>query len=83
MTAGPPGPAWIYQRQGKEGSMKRKALIGVGMAALLVMAWAGLAGAAEVRGVTDTTIKIGQWSPQTGPAALWARWPGAPASTSR
>jgi ABC-type branched-subunit amino acid transport system substrate-binding protein len=24
-----------------------------------------------VRGVTDTTIKIGQWSPQTGPAAAW------------
>ncbi len=51
--------------------MRRKALIGVGMAALLVLVWAGLAGAAEARGVTDTTIKIGQWSPQTGPAALW------------
>ncbi|MCP4131266.1 MAG: ABC transporter substrate-binding protein [bacterium] len=23
------------------------------------------------RGVTDTTIKIGQWGPQSGPAALW------------
>ncbi len=25
----------------------------------------------EVRGVTDTEIRIGQWGPQTGPAALW------------
>ncbi len=25
----------------------------------------------KVRGVTDTEIKIGQWGPQTGPAALW------------
>ena len=24
-----------------------------------------------VRGVTDTEIRIGQWGPQTGPAALW------------
>jgi len=23
------------------------------------------------RGVTDTEIRIGQWGPQTGPAALW------------
>ncbi len=26
---------------------------------------------AQVRGVTDTSIKIGQWGPQTGPAAAW------------
>jgi ABC-type branched-subunit amino acid transport system substrate-binding protein len=25
----------------------------------------------KVRGVTDSSIKIGQWGPQTGPAALW------------
>jgi ABC-type branched-subunit amino acid transport system substrate-binding protein len=30
-----------------------------------------LPAAAQVRGVTDTTIKIGQWGPQTGPAAAW------------
>ena len=23
------------------------------------------------RGITDTEIRIGQWGPQTGPAALW------------
>jgi len=28
-------------------------------------------GAMAVRGVTDTEIRIGQWGPQTGPAALW------------
>jgi len=38
---------------------------------LAVLALAGGAWAAGVRGVTDTEIKIGQWGPQTGPAALW------------
>jgi hypothetical protein len=28
-------------------------------------------GAHAERGVTDTEIRIGQWGPQTGPAALW------------
>jgi ABC-type branched-subunit amino acid transport system substrate-binding protein len=28
-------------------------------------------GADKVRGVTDTEVIIGQWGPQTGPAALW------------
>jgi len=32
--------------------------------ALIPVAWAE-------RGVTDTEIRIGQWGPQTGPAALW------------
>jgi branched-chain amino acid transport system substrate-binding protein len=27
--------------------------------------------AEKVRGVTDTDVSIGQWGPQTGPAALW------------
>jgi branched-chain amino acid transport system substrate-binding protein len=32
----------------------------------------GTVGAEEkVRGVTDTEIRLGQWGPQTGPAALW------------
>lgn len=29
------------------------------------------AGEQKVRGVTDTEVVIGQWGPQTGPAALW------------
>ncbi len=35
----------------------------------LLLTW-GAAAWAE-RGVTDTEIRIGQWGPQTGPAALW------------
>jgi branched-chain amino acid transport system substrate-binding protein len=35
-------------------------------------AFAGMANCADkVRGVTDTEVVIGQWGPQTGPAALW------------
>ena len=43
----------------------------VGLSLALMVAGAGLALAAEERGVTPTSIKIGQWGPQTGPAALW------------
>ncbi|MEJ5375836.1 MAG: ABC transporter substrate-binding protein [bacterium] len=51
--------------------MRRKMIMICGI--LLVVCWmVGLAGAAEkVRGVTDKAIKIGQWGPQTGPAAAW------------
>ncbi len=51
--------------------MRRKMIMVCGI--LLVVCWVvGLAGAAEkVRGVTDKAIKIGQWGPQTGPAAAW------------
>ncbi|MFH1059629.1 MAG: ABC transporter substrate-binding protein [Pseudomonadota bacterium] len=48
----------------------RKGVI-LALALVAILAVAGAAGAADVRGVTATTIKIGQWSPQTGPAALW------------
>lgn len=37
----------------------------------LSLALALPAAAAGTKGVSDTTIKIGQWGPQTGPAALW------------
>lgn len=40
---------------------------GLAMAVMLVTA---LPAGAE-RGITDTEIRIGQWGPQTGPAALW------------
>lgn len=39
------------------------------MSFFLTAAWAGAA--EKVRGVTDKAIKIGQWGPQTGPAAAW------------
>ena len=48
----------------------RKGLI-AGLCLALTLGLAGGALAAGTRGVTDTTIKIGQWGPQTGPAALW------------
>jgi len=37
----------------------------------LVISLAIVPGAMAERGVTDTEIRIGQWGPQTGPAALW------------
>ncbi len=37
----------------------------------LVLILAPFSQAGAVRGVTDTEIRIGQWGPQTGPAALW------------
>ncbi|MEW5722134.1 MAG: ABC transporter substrate-binding protein [Thermodesulfobacteriota bacterium] len=49
-----------------------KRCIWTGLLALLpalLLAAPALAG--DVRGVTDTEILIGQWGPQTGPAALW------------
>jgi ABC-type branched-subunit amino acid transport system substrate-binding protein len=50
--------------------MKKKNLIIVwGGIVLLSLAIIPLAQAE--RGVTDTEIRIGQWGPQTGPAALW------------
>lgn len=48
----------------------RKGLI-LALSLALTLALAGGGAAAPVRGVSDTTIKIGQWGPQTGPAALW------------
>lgn len=38
---------------------------------VLSMALAAPAMSADAPGVTKDTIKIGQWGPQTGPAALW------------
>ncbi len=41
------------------------------LACLVTVCPATVLGADPVRGVTDTEILIGQWGPQTGPAALW------------
>jgi len=43
--------------------------ITLGFAVLMSMSVISIAWAE--RGVTDTEIRIGQWGPQTGPAALW------------
>ena len=57
--------------------MRNRFFIYVAMA--VVVLWAAFPVAAE-EGVTDTEIHIGQWGPQTGPAAAWgsvARGTGA------
>lgn len=41
------------------------------MACTLLMTFMLIPMALAQRGVTDTEIRIGQWGPQTGPAALW------------
>lgn len=49
--------------------MAKKLFMAAALLAALALAsgaWAG-----QTKGVSDTTIKIGQWGPQTGPAALW------------
>ena len=51
--------------------MKRKGLLALALITLLVGISMNLPAAEKVRGVTDTEILIGQWGPQTGPAALW------------
>jgi branched-chain amino acid transport system substrate-binding protein len=49
--------------------MKRKNLGAMLVVCFLVFGLPFIASAEE--GVTDTTIRIGQWGPQTGPAAPW------------
>jgi ABC-type branched-subunit amino acid transport system substrate-binding protein len=48
---------------------KNLALIGLLMVTVFLIAAPALA--QKVRGVTDTEILVGQWGPQTGPAAPW------------
>ena len=48
---------------------KRNLIAMVAFAALFSLVFIPAAWAE--RGVTDTEIRIGQWGPQTGPAALW------------
>jgi len=49
--------------------MKKK--LGVMLSILLLVAGLSVVGAVAEEGVTDTEIHIGQWGPQTGPAAAW------------
>ena len=51
--------------------MLKKNLSLVGLLMVTVLLIAVPASAQKVRGVTDTEILIGQWGPQTGPAAPW------------
>lgn len=51
--------------------MRRTVWIALGVFWVLLVSPALVGGAEKVRGVTDKVIKIGQWGPQTGPAAAW------------
>ncbi len=48
----------------------KKMLLGALLVSGLALALSGC-GEKGARGVTDTEVVIGQWGPQTGPAALW------------
>jgi branched-chain amino acid transport system substrate-binding protein len=50
--------------------LKRNLVLG-GMMMFIVFSITAPVSAQNVRGVTDTEILIGQWGPQTGPAAPW------------
>jgi branched-chain amino acid transport system substrate-binding protein len=51
--------------------MLKKNLAFIGLLTAMVLFIAAPASAQKVRGVTDTEVLIGQWGPQTGPAAPW------------
>ena len=51
--------------------MLKKNLTLIGLLMVTVFLFAVPASAQKVRGVTDTEILVGQWGPQTGPAAPW------------
>ncbi|HNV48337.1 MAG TPA: ABC transporter substrate-binding protein [Spirochaetota bacterium] len=46
-------------------------IIAMAFASFLILPGCAKKAVDERRGVTDTTVKIGQWGPQSGPAALW------------
>ena len=60
-------------------SLKLLLVLGI-LSVILIPTQFGWA-ADKVRGVTDTEILIGQWGPQTGPAAHGEPWPAAQESS--
>lgn len=51
--------------------MWNKTLLFLWLFMLVILSMASVISAQQVRGVTDTEILVGQWGPQTGPAAPW------------
>lgn len=49
----------------------KKRYLAIAVIGLVFLFTAFIPAARAERGVTDTEIRIGQWGPQTGPAALW------------
>jgi len=60
-----------FQEGGQEMKKGLAMLVSIMCLALLAGSFSSVAAADKVRGVTDTEIIVGQWGPQTGPAALW------------
>jgi ABC-type branched-subunit amino acid transport system substrate-binding protein len=58
-------------RKKGEREMLKKMIVLSGISILIVMTWVMIASSEQVRGVSDTEILVGQWGPQTGPAAPW------------
>ena len=50
--------------------MLKRTLALLGTSILVIVLWVTVV-PAQQRGVTDTEILVGQWGPQTGPAAAW------------
>jgi ABC-type branched-subunit amino acid transport system substrate-binding protein len=51
--------------------MLKRTLVSLSLLFLAIFLMSTPSSAQQVRGVTDTEILIGQWGPQTGPAAPW------------
>jgi branched-chain amino acid transport system substrate-binding protein len=51
--------------------MKRMVFGSLLLVPLVIALGTGVMAADKVRGVSDTEVVVGQWGPQTGPAALW------------
>ena len=51
--------------------MMKKSMVFSGVLMLAILLMTTVVSAQQVRGVTDTEILVGQWGPQTGPAAAW------------
>jgi branched-chain amino acid transport system substrate-binding protein len=60
-----------FKKEGRE--MRKGFMVSVTIVCLALLAglFSTVGAADKVRGVTDKEIIIGQWGPQTGPAALW------------
>ncbi len=58
-------------RKEEDKKMFKRTSIFLCMLTLAIFLTATPSSAQQVRGVTDTEILIGQWGPQTGPAAPW------------
>jgi branched-chain amino acid transport system substrate-binding protein len=66
-------PIWESVREltKKRRVRMKKRNMAIMLACVMILSLTVIPASWAVRGVTDTEIRIGQWGPQTGPAALW------------